>query len=131
MRRATYEVPLAKGDSGKGEVAVFYFGPGQGGGIEGNVERWAKQFGMEKDEVKRSNRTVNDLDQHVVEIPKGKYKPDMMGEGKGGFESWAMLAVIVQAPSGSYFFKLTGPSKTVQLARPAFFKMLDTVKAGP
>jgi hypothetical protein len=130
MRRATYEVPTAKGDSEKAEVAVFYFGPGQGGGIETNVERWAKQFGTGKDEVKRSNRRVNDLEQHIVEIPEGKYKPDMMQPNQEGMKAWAMLAAIVESPSGSYFFKLTGPSKTVKEARPVFYKMLDSVKAG-
>jgi hypothetical protein len=119
MRRATYKVPGAKGDSTAAEVAVFYFGPGQGGGVDTNVERWAKQFGMSKDEVKLSNRRVND-----------EYKPDMMGAGKQGFKDWAMLAAIVEAPSGSYFFKLTGPSETVDQARPVFQRMLDSVKTG-
>lgn len=131
MRRATYKVPSAKGDLSMGEVAVFYFGPGQGGSVEENAARWAKQFGIEKGEVKRSNRRVNDLDQYIVEIPKGKYKPDMMNKNKEGFKEWAMLVAIVEAPSGSYFFKLTGPSKTVDQARPIFFKMLDTVKTAP
>lgn len=131
MRRATYKVPSAKGDPDGTEVAVFYFGPGQGGGVETNVERWAGQFGLKKDEVKRSNRRVNDLEQYVVEIPKGKYKPDMFNTNKGGLENWAMLAAIVEAPSGSYFFKLAGPAKTVAQARATFFKLLDSVKTGP
>src|SRR5512147_1533981 len=43
MRVATYAVPAAKGAE-KGECAVFFFGPGQGGGIDDNVARWARQF---------------------------------------------------------------------------------------
>ncbi len=43
MRVATYAIPAAKGASA-GECAVFFFGPGQGGGIDDNVARWAKQF---------------------------------------------------------------------------------------
>jgi hypothetical protein len=65
-----------------------------------------------------------------VEIPEGKYKPDMMQPNQEGMKAWAMLAAIVESPSGSYFFKLTGPSKTVKEARPVFYKMLDSVKAG-
>ena len=43
MRVATYAVPGAKGAEA-GECAVFFFGPGQGGGVDDNVARWAKQF---------------------------------------------------------------------------------------
>ena len=131
MRRATYKIPSAKGDPDGTEVAVFYFGPGQGGGVETNVERWAGQFGLKKDDVKRSNRRVNDLEQYIVEIPKGTYKPDMFNKNSKGLENWSMLAAIVEAPSGSYFFKLAGPTKTVEQARPVFFKMLDGVRTGP
>src|SRR5690606_9966070 len=73
MRAATYEVPQAEGDTEPAELAVFYFGPGQGGDIDGNVERWAKQFGKSLADVKRSNREVNGIKQHVVEIDKGDY----------------------------------------------------------
>jgi hypothetical protein len=40
-----------------------------------------------------------------------------------------MLAGIVQAPSGPYFFKLTGPEKTIAAARADFVKLLDSVRA--
>ena len=43
MRVATYAVPAAKGAEA-GECAVFFFGTGQGGGVDDNVARWAKQF---------------------------------------------------------------------------------------
>jgi hypothetical protein len=129
MRVATYSIPQVKGDSEAGELAVFYFGPGQGGAVDGNVERWASQFGKKLSEVERSNREVNGLKQHVVEIPKGDYSSDMMGRGGDKKKDYAMLAAIVQSPSGSYFFKLTGPEKSVTAERKAFFEMLDSVKA--
>src|ERR1043165_9640727 len=40
MRKATYHPPRAAGDSEDPELAVFYFGPGQGGGLDANVARW-------------------------------------------------------------------------------------------
>jgi hypothetical protein len=39
-----------------------------------------------------------------------------------------LLGGIVSSPSGVYFFKLTGPTKTVKAARDPFLKMLDSVK---
>ena len=44
MRRAQYAIPAAAGDAEGGQCAVFYFGPGQGGDIQSNVDRWATQF---------------------------------------------------------------------------------------
>ena len=43
MRAATYSIPLAAGDQGIAECVVNYFGPGQGGGVEANIERWRGQ----------------------------------------------------------------------------------------
>ena len=68
MRKASYEVPRAKGDSEDGELAVFYFGPGQGGGIDANVERWIKQFsGVKPEDVKRADRKANGLVVHTAD----------------------------------------------------------------
>ena len=38
MRAANYVVPAAGGDSEAGECGVYFFGPGQGGSIEANVQ---------------------------------------------------------------------------------------------
>ncbi len=128
MRAASYKIPLVAGEEGKAEMAVFYFGPGQGGDIDGNVDRWAKQFGKTLSTVKRENRQVNGLRQHVVEIDKGDYSSDMMGRSGKQMKDYAMLAAIVEAPSGSYFFKLTGPHKSVAAQRDAFYQLLDSIK---
>lgn len=128
MRAATYKIPQADTSKGAAEVAVFYFGAGQGGDIEGNVTRWAGQFGKTLSEVKRSNREVNGIKQHVVEVDEGEFKNDMMGAGGKSMKDWAMLAAIVEAPSGSYFFKMTGPKSDVAAQRDAFFGMLDSIK---
>jgi hypothetical protein len=63
-----------------------------------------------------------------VEIDKGDYSSDMMGQGGKQMKDWAMLAAIVHAPSGSYFFKLTGPDKSVAAEEAAFFALLDSIK---
>jgi hypothetical protein len=41
-----------------------------------------------------------------------------------------MLAAVVETPAGSYFFKLTGPQRTVESARSAFMMLLDSVNQG-
>jgi hypothetical protein len=131
MRKASYEVPHAPNDKEDGELAVFYFGPGQGGGIEQNVDRWVKQFsGVQPSDVKRADRQANGLREHTVEIARGTFDSGMPGMGSSGpKKDYALEGAIVEAPSGAYFFKLTGPAQTVAAARAAFMQMLDSVKS--
>lgn len=133
MRKASYEVPRAPGDSEDGELAVFYFGPGQGGGIDANVERWVKQFSsVPAGDVKRADREANGLRQHTVEIEHGTFDAGQMAMGgaSGPKKDYALAGAIVEAPSGAYFFKMTGPARTVALAHKAFLQLLDSVRAG-
>jgi hypothetical protein len=131
MRKATYRPPRAAGDSEDPELAVFYFGPGQGGGIDANVDRWVKQFTEVKpDAIRREERQANGLRQHTVEIPSGTFNSGgmMPGSATQPKKGFAMLAGIVEAPSGVYFFKMTGPVASVKAARETFYKLLDSVK---
>lgn len=128
MRKATYRIPRAKGDSEDGELGVFQFGA-QGGSVEANVERWVKQFpGVDKKAVERSERSVNGMRVHLVEIKSGTYQSGMPGGPTQPKEKFAMLGAIVEAPGGSWFFKLTGPKATVAEARPHLFALVDSIK---
>jgi len=134
MRKATYVIPRAKGDEEDGELGVFYFGPGQGGGIEANVDRWVKQFkDVPPEKVRREDRKANGMVEHVIEIESGTFNANSMAMGHGGEKlktNYALLGAIVEAPSGAYFFKLTGPKATVAHAKKSFYALLDSVKPG-
>jgi hypothetical protein len=132
MRLATYRVPRAAGDADDAELAIFHFGGGQGGDVEANLSRWEKQFSDTKPgDTKRTERTVNGLKAHVLEIDQGTYTGMAMmpGQSTAAKTSYAMLAAVVETPSGSYFVKLTGPSKTVKAQQIHYFEMLDSVRA--
>jgi hypothetical protein len=129
VRKATYRPPRAAGDKEDAELAVFYFGPGQGGSVEANVDRWIKQFtDLKSDAVRREDREAHGLRQHTVAISKGTFSSGMPGASNAPKKDYALLGGIVEAPSGTYFFKLTGPAASVAAARPAFMKLLDSVK---
>lgn len=130
MRKATYSVPKADGDASDGELAVFYFGAGQGGDVEANITRWTGQFSeVAEGSIERSERKVGDIAQHIVEIPDGTYTNTMAMHGPRTPQPHsALLGAVVEAPTGNYFFKLTGPAKTVQAAKPQFLALLDSVK---
>lgn len=134
MRAATYRISAAAGDPEDAECAVFYFGVGQGGTVQANVDRWFSQFeqpdGQPSSKVaKVEEQTVNGLQVTIVSL-SGTYLASggpmaQQAAAKPGFH---MLAAIVDAPQGPVFFKLTGPSKTVLGIREEFEELLQTLK---
>jgi hypothetical protein len=129
MRLATYRVPHEKGDLEDAEMTVFHFGGGQGGGIDANFDRWIGQFrGVDRSKASRSERTVQGLSVHLLEIETGSFASAM---GPGGTElekpNYGLLGAIVETPGGAYIFKLTGPTHTLKAVRAAFIGLLDGV----
>ncbi len=128
MRLATYAVPAAAGDAEGGRCAVYYFGPGQGGGTDDNIERWIGEF-ERPGHPGRWSKTVGGLKVTRVRV-RGTYVPHagMAGGPEGTRENHELAGAIVEGPNGSVFFKLTGPAKTVDLAFREFEAMLASVK---
>ncbi len=130
MRAATYTIPGTAGAEA-GECGVFYFGTGQGGGIDENLQRWAGQF--ESASVpKKSEHAVNGLKVHFITV-SGTYLspagPMMQSQGKK--PGWSLSGAIVEAPEGNVFFKCVGPAATIQKAQPEIDQLLKSlVKAG-
>jgi hypothetical protein len=130
MRAATYMVAPASGDKEPGECAVFYFGPGQGGGIDDNIKRWLNQFEPSTAKAGQpKSRTINGLKVTTIDHA-GTYKsaggPMMKVQAvKPGFR---LLGAIVEAPQGNVFFKFTAPEKTAAANESAFEKLLQSVK---
>src|SRR5688500_16022172 len=133
MRVATYTIPAAKGDTEAGELAVFYFGPGQGGGVDANIDRWIGQFQQpdgkpSADRAKRQKRTMNGLAVTTIDLP-GTYMASAgpMSPTKTSKADFRLIGAIVEGPQGAVFFKLTGPAKTIAASEAAFEKMLASV----
>jgi hypothetical protein len=118
MRKATYKV----GDDAEMSVSQA------GGAIDQNVDRWASQFGAAKDAVKKTEQKLGSLKVTIVEI-KGTYT----GSGMPGAppaspkDHWQLLGAIVEGTDPPYFFKLTGPEKTVTAARGDFDRLVGSL----
>jgi hypothetical protein len=126
MRVATYAVPAAKGTD-PGECAVFFFGTGQGGGVDENIERWAKQF-EGRPPASRSKKTVSGMAVSLAEVEGTYLNPGgglMLSQGKK--PGYHLLGAIVEAPQGRVFFKMTGPAATVAAARVAFDSLVGSI----
>jgi hypothetical protein len=126
MRVATYTVPAATAALA-GECAVFFFGSGEGGSVDANVERWSRQFeGTPKPE--RSARTVRGIAVTTVKLT-GSYLapggPTMQSQGKR--PGYVLVGAIAEMPEGNLFFKLTGPEATVLAARAEWEALLASL----
>lgn len=126
MRAATYE---AAGSAGNAEVAVYYFGPGQGGDVETNMTRWINQFqGLPDGAAKRSSEEHNGLMHSILQVESGTFSSGMPGGPTTPQKDYGMSASIVTAPSGEYFFKMTGPAATVKAQQKNFSRLLESVR---
>lgn len=135
MRNANYVIPPAPGDERDGELAVFYFGPGQGGGVDANVKRWLGQFvrpdgsPMMPDDAERSEKQVRGMQVTLLDV-SGTYlfKPFPMAPRATPLEGYRMLAAIVQGPDAPIFFKLTAPARTAAAAEGEFRRIIESLR---
>jgi hypothetical protein len=132
MRAATYTIPLAAGDQGTAECVVNYFGPGQGGGVDANIERWRGQvLGTDgrPATAKIDKRTGRAVPITVIDTT-GAYT-GMGGPMTGGSKpaaGYRLIGAIVEGPGGSVFFKLTGPAKTIAAQQKNFEQLLASIQ---
>jgi hypothetical protein len=129
MRVATYTVPAPPGGEA-GECAVFAFGPGQGGTVDANVQRWSAQF-EGGPAPQRSTKQVGGLTIHLAQV-SGTYLapggPQMQSQGKK--TGYQLRGAIVEGPEGLIFFKLTGPAATVAAAQAEFDALVASIVRG-
>ncbi len=126
MRKAQYRWPGA-GKANDAELAVFFF-PGTGGSVEANVDRWFGQLlqpdgSSTKDKAEIKQIDVNGLAVTIVHATGTYMKPKSPMMMSGPFDElkdYALLAAIVETDNGPWFFKATGPEKTIVRWRSSF-----------
>jgi len=127
MRKATYVIPPSGAGVEAGECGVFFFGKGQGGSVDENLDRWAKQFEGAA-APKRSESSVHGLKVHRMDL-SGTYLapggPMMQSQGKKA--GWRLSGAIVEAPEGLVFFKCVGPDATIQAAAKDIDALIQSV----
>ena len=130
MRAATYALPPAAGDEEGAECVVYFFGAGQGGTVQANIDRWKGQFsapGGKAAEAKVGKRSVHGLPVTTIESA-GDYS------GMGGPQvqnpsvkhRYRLLGAIIEGPGGNVFLKFAGPEKTVVAQQQHFEELLGS-----
>jgi hypothetical protein len=137
MRAAQFQLPARQGEEAP-ELVVFFFGPGQGGETQPNIDRWIGQMKepggkSAEEEARQESRTVGDLKVTTVRVngtySAGSMMPGMSaGEDKPGYRMWG---AVVEGKGGPWFFKATGPQKSMQEADPAFDNIVSSLEPAP
>jgi hypothetical protein len=122
MRKATLTIE-AKGADKPMEAVFYYFGGGQGGDVDANIQRWIGQFQSTND-VKREDVEIEGVKVTLVKAT-GTYMDGAMFGEKTARENWALLGAIVPGKEAPVFIKLTGP-KDAALSTYDTFKALAT-----
>jgi len=134
MRAATYSTPPAEGDNEPGEVAVFYFGPQEGGTVDANVNRWFNQFDQEdgrptSEVAERETIEVNGMRVTLVRA-SGTYNAAAgpMAPRADLRPGYRLIGAIAEGPEGAVFFKFTGPDRSVLEQEANFGLLVDSIQ---
>jgi hypothetical protein len=132
MRKAQFSLPKAEGDPEDAELVAFYFGQGQGGSVEANIDRWIGQISQpdgssSKEKAKTSKREVGGMSATLVDV-SGTYSNTMMGN-TAPRTGYRMLAAVIETGEGPWFFKLVGPEKTVSKWSGSFDQFINNLKS--
>ena len=124
MRLKQFTVPGKDGDA---ELVVFFFGQGQGGDTQANLDRWKKQFeppaGKTLEDVSKVSTVKLTSAKATVLDVKGTYQWKANPMAPGPAEPRAnhrMMAVVLETPKGNYYIKLVGPEKTIEKNKKGF-----------
>ena len=134
MRAAEYKV-AGEGPDMDAILTVYYFGAGQGGSVQNNLDRWIGQFSQPDGKSSQEAASITKVKSGDIPITKldlkGNYSggmAPMMGQSPKPQEDQRLLGAIAEGPEGLVFFKLTGPSQTVARAQGAFDDLVASIK---
>ena len=135
MRAATYTV-------GEGECAVFYFGAGQGGGVQANIDRWIGQFEPEGKPV-TAKRTINGLAVTTIDVSAEHQRAARTSYAEAGIApqrtrviTGAAVDVLPRMTDGAYDLVLVDADKdsypvyvehAIRLLRPGGVLVVDNM----
>jgi hypothetical protein len=136
MRVAEFTLPKADGDTEDATLTIYFFGAGQGGNVQANIDRWIGQMAQPDGSssaavAKTSKMTANGLNITLVDV-SGTYIAEVTPGSaervnKPGFRQ---RAAVVETSEGPYFVKFVGPAKTVARWDESFMTFLKSVKIG-
>jgi hypothetical protein len=133
MRQLQFKVPAPPGGEGGdgAEFVVYFFGPGQGGTLEANIERWQSQFqGPDGAPVEPTVTQIGTetIPATLVEL-RGSYGRSVgMGPGDDVQTDRMLLAGVIETPEGNLFPQMHGPAELVAAQRDGFVAFVKGIQ---
>jgi len=126
MRKAQFKVNDAD-KKNSAEVVFFHFGPGDGGGVQANVDRWFGQFEGPREKIGAKSDEAK-IGKHKVTFVRaeGTYLNGMPGGSRTPQANSALRGAIIESDQGAVFVKMTGPAALVKSAEDDFRKMIES-----
>ena len=124
MRKAQLQIPGK--DGGKpADITFFFFGEGNGGGVEPNVQRWFGQLAGKPDSNKAEPQDFNGVKVTIV-TAEGSLKAAPMAGITEEIADAALLGAILEHTEGAVFVKMTGPGPLVKASREQFLGLVKS-----
>ncbi len=121
MRKAQLVAGDPKDPAKRADITFFHFGPGTGGGVDANIQRWLGQFTPASAEQKP---IIEKADVKGVKLTRvrmeGTFASGMPGGPTTPLTGYALLGVILESPNGDVFIKMTGPGDVVKSSAQTF-----------
>jgi hypothetical protein len=135
LRAYEFTLPGADGKE-DAELAIFFFGPGGGGDVKANIERWKTMFkppaGKTADDISKVETLKLDkakltyLD--ITGIYLAKFPPFDPNAKVTEKPDFRRLGVFFDCENGPYFITVTGPAATIERHKGEFDKWLKNFK---
>ena len=116
------------------EIVIFYFGEGQGGSIEANLDRWYGQFqqpdgGSTRERAKVTKSKVGGLVITRADVEGTYTAPVRPGAAEHhDLPGHRMIAAVVEGPSGPWFIRFLGPAKEISAGETSFNGFLSGMR---
>ena len=121
-----YVLPGVEGS----ELSMFsisHFDEGQGGDLSLNLKRWKSKFNTY--EGAPVNPSVRTILVHGTESTVVEFRGEYMGAGAAWHKPDQTLLVVIFADQfGTFYFKLLGPTITIDAHRESLFKFLENLE---
>ena len=129
-RVASYYYGPLEDDTDSATVTVYYFGKSGGGTVADTQERWISQFSMPDGRDPHTatiqyTKIIDSLNVHVLNLMGNYHLPP---DGTTVKEMYRLIGVVVKAPEGNVFLKLTGPEYTARIMIEAFITMVFQIQ---
>jgi len=125
MSQGTIELPGKDGAAGL-SASFYHFGPGQGGDLDGNIQRWQGMFQASPEPKTVKEEMEFGKEKATLVSITGTYTGSRFTPEPEPRVGYTLLAAVLPSADGDVYVRLVGPEAGVAAAKEDFKKLLLT-----